>query len=87
MLRSVFAGVFLPLTFFPTALQKVMFFLPFQFLTFVSVKVFIGNYELAGFTLTIPGIVCVQALAVLCMWLVTELLWRLAIHKFSGVGA
>ena len=87
MLRSVFAGVFLPLTFFPAVLQKIMFFLPFQFLTYVPVRVFVGNYELAGITLTIPEIVGVQALAVLCMWAITELLWRLAIHRFTGVGA
>jgi ABC-2 type transport system permease protein len=87
IMRSVFAGVFLPLTFFPVVLQKILFFLPFQFITYVPIKVFIGAYELAGMTLSIPQIVGIQALAVVFMWAVTELLWRMAIHKFAGVGA
>ncbi len=87
LLRDICAGVFIPLPFFPPVVQKVLFFLPFQFITYVPVRVFLGSYELAGMHYSIPQIVGLQALAVLVMAVVTELLWRLGISQFTGVGA
>ncbi len=87
LFRDVLAGVFIPLSFFPPIFQKVMFFLPFQFITYVPVRVFLGSYELGGITLTLPGIVAVQGLAVLVMWGVSALVFRLGIRRYTGVGA
>jgi ABC-2 type transport system permease protein len=87
LLRDVCAGMFIPLSFFPEALQKVMFFLPFQFITYVPTRVYIGSYELAGQAFTIPQIVGLQGIAVCIMWLISELLWRMGIRRFTGVGA
>ncbi len=85
--RDFLAGTFIPLSFFPGVVQKVMFFLPFQFLTYVPVRVFIGRYELAGISLQLPQIVGIQALAVLVMWAVSTMLFRLGIRRYTGVGA
>jgi ABC-2 type transport system permease protein len=82
----VLRGSFIPLVFFPDAVQKVLFFLPFQYAMYVPVRVFTGSYELAGWTFAIPRIVGIQALAVLGMFLVTEILWRLGVRRFTGVG-
>lgn len=87
ILRDISAGALIPLSFFPDVLQKIMFVLPFQFIIYVPTRVFIGSYELAGWTLGIPQIVGLQALAIGGMWLVSELLWRLGIRRFTGVGA
>lgn len=87
ILRDVCAGVFIPLSFFPEALQKLMFFLPFQYIIYVPARVFIGSYELAGHTLSIPLVVMLQGVVVIVMWLLSGLLWRLGIRKFTGVGA
>lgn len=87
ILRDVCAGMFIPLSFFPLPLQKVMFFLPFQFITYVPTRVFIGSYELAGVSLGIPQVVILQGVAVLLMWLLSDVLWRLGIRRFTGVGA
>ena len=84
--RDVCSGVFIPLVFLPDAFQKLLFFLPFQFVTYVPIRVFLGSYELGDIRLTIPQIVGVQALAVLAMMLFSEVLWRLGIKKFTGVG-
>lgn len=86
LVRDVTAGVFVPLTFFPEAMQKVLFFLPFQFMQYVPVRVFIGEYELAGVSMSIPEIVGLQAVAVLVMWGVSEVMVRLGMRKFTGVG-
>ncbi len=85
--RDVLAGTLVPLSFFPGAIQKLMFFLPFQFITYVPVRVFTGSYELAGVSLGIPQVVGVQAIAVLIMWAVSGLLFRLGIRRYTGVGA
>jgi len=86
LLKDISAGLFVPLSFFPEQLQKVLFFLPFQFISYVPTRVFIGDYELAGIKLSIPAIVGVQAGAVAAMAAVTLLLYHIAIRRFSGVG-
>ncbi len=87
VVRDLFAGSFLPLTLFPEIIQKVLFFLPFQFVTYVPTRVFIGSYELAGMKLSIPEVVGLQAAAVLLMFAVYKLLWYFGIKRFTGVGA
>lgn len=86
LVRDVTAGVLVPLTFFPEIVQKVLLFLPFQFMQYVPVRVFVGSYELAGITLSIPQIVGLQALAVLLMCGLSSVLIRLGMRKFTGVG-
>lgn len=87
LLRDICSGVFLPLSFFPDIMQKVMFVLPFQFIGYVPVRVCIGSYELGGVTLGIPQIVGIQALAVIIMFLFTLMFSRLGVKRFTGVGA
>lgn len=85
--RDVLAGTLVPLTFFPEILQKVFLFLPFQFMTYVPVRVFIGSYDLAGISMSVPEVVGLQAVAVLVMFGLSEVLCRLGVRKFTGVGA
>jgi ABC-2 type transport system permease protein len=86
LLRDVFTGVLIPLTFFPGAIQKILLYLPFQYISYVPVRVFLGSYELAGIKIGIPQIVALQAAAVLIMWAVSEAIWRLGIKRFIAVG-
>jgi ABC-2 type transport system permease protein len=87
LLRDIMAGSFLPLSLFPLPAQKIFFFLPFQYATYVPTKVILGSYELGGINLSLPQIVGCQALAVLGMWLGSELLWRAGARRYTGVGA
>lgn len=86
-LRDISAGVLIPLSFFPEGVQKVLLLLPFQFISYVPTRVFIGSYELAGVHLSIPEIVGVQALVTAAMFLLTQILWKAGIKRFTGVGA
>ena len=86
-LRDLSAGTLLPLVFFPRGMQKVLFYLPFQFITYAPIRVFIGHYELAGVSLSIPEVVGLQFLAVLVMYGLYRLLWYFGIKRFTGVGA
>ena len=46
LMRDICSGVLVPLTLFPGFLQKVFFFLPFQYITYVPIRVFIGSRRL-----------------------------------------
>ena len=87
LFRDIMAGSLLPLSLFPLPIQKVMFFLPFQFISYVPVRVFLGRYELAGMSPALPVIVGVQAVAVMVMWMLSGLLFRLGVRRYTGVGA
>ncbi|MBN2736640.1 MAG: ABC-2 family transporter protein [Spirochaetales bacterium] len=82
----LFRGVLIPLVFFPDMIQKILFFLPFQFASYVPVRVFIGSYILGGMSFSIPEIVGIQAIAVVIMFFITKILWLLGARKFTGVG-
>jgi ABC-2 type transport system permease protein len=86
IVSMVLRGSFIPLVFFPDIIQKILFFLPFQYAMYVPVRVFTGSYDLAGWSFSLPQIVGIQALAVVGMFLITEVLWRLGIRRFTGVG-
>ncbi len=86
LFRDALAGVFVPLCLFPVVVQRVLFFLPFQFITYVPVRVFIGEYSLAGVTLDLAHIVCVQAVAVAIMGGIAVAIYRRGMRRYTGVG-
>jgi ABC-2 type transport system permease protein len=87
LLASAFSGVLIPLTFFPKWIQYLMFLLPFQYTAYVPAMVFTGTYRLAGIELSIPAVVGVQAGMLLLTIAFSELFYRLAIRRFTAVGA
>lgn len=87
LLSGVFSGVFIPLVFFPKALQKLLFFLPFPYMSYVPVMVFTGEFFLADIQMEIPVIVGIQGLAVFITIVLSEIIYRASICRFNGVGA
>lgn len=87
LLQNIFSGSLIPLVFFPDALQKLLFFLPFQYISYVPTMVFTGKYTLGNISLSIPQIVGIQAIAVLVTALVCEILYKISMKRFTGVGA
>ena len=87
LVDSVFSGMLIPLVFFPKPFQVVQLFLPFQYTSYVPASVFLGRYSLGGMDLSIPAIVGCQAAAVLVMYLLSEIMYRAAMKRFTAVGA
>lgn len=85
--KDVCSGIFLPLTLFPNDIQRLLFVLPFQFISYVPARVFMGSYELAGITMSIPQVVGLQAVMVAVTFLLNRLIWFFGIKRFTGVGA
>lgn len=81
------AGAILPLDIFPEPVQKILFYLPFQYIGYVPARVYMGSYELAGKTISIPHVVSLQAVFVIITYVVYRLLWRAGINRFTGVGS
>lgn len=79
-------GGFLPLSIFPQTFQKIFFFLPFQFVSYVPAQAFIGRYTLAGITLAPAQIFLYGVLQVTLLFLIVLLCWRISIKKYCGVG-
>jgi len=87
LVGSVFSGMLIPLVFFPLPLQVIQFFLPFQYTAYVPAMVFLGQYTLGDIQLPTPAVVGIQAIAVLTVFLVSELMYNAAMKKFTAVGA
>jgi ABC-2 type transport system permease protein len=87
LMQSVFSGALIPLVFFPVAIQKALFFLPFQYTLYVPSMVCAGTYSLGGISMSVPGIVLIQGAAVLAAALLNEALYRASMRRFTGVGA
>lgn len=87
LLSGIFSGVFIPLVFFPAGLQKLLFFLPFPYMSYVPVMVFTGEFILADIRMGIPAIVGIQGLAVAITALLSEAVYRASMRRFNGVGA
>jgi len=86
LLSSICSGVIIPLSFMPLAIQKIMIFLPFQYAFYVPIKIFTGNYELAGVNISIPMLLCLQAVIVLIFAFLTKVVEKEGIKKYTGVG-
>jgi ABC-2 type transport system permease protein len=86
MISAFFAGGFIPLSFFPDALQKIQFYLPFQYILYVPAMVWTGQYTLGGVNYALPQIVLIQALAVAVMFMFSKMVGLLAMKRFTGVG-
>ena len=87
LIAQVFSGVLIPLVFFPEGVQKCLFFLPFQYTGYVPAMVWTGRYVMGGISLAIPQIVGIQAVAVLVVYGISEIIYRLSMKQFTGVGA
>jgi len=79
LLSGVLSGVLIPLTFFPQWVQKIQFFLPFQYTVFVPAMVFTGNFT--------PRLILYQAIAAIIIYIISEIVYRRAMIRFNDVGA
>ena len=87
ILTRVCSGSLFPLTLLPKSIQALAFILPFQFTIYVPSMVFSGHYSLGGLSLSLPGIVGVQAIYALVLMCVSEALFRMGMKRFTAVGA
>lgn len=79
---KIFGGTVVPLWFYPAALAKISGFLPFQYMSFMPINIFLGK---------ISGLEAGQALLVAALWLLglgllSSVMWRSAVRRLSVNG-
>lgn len=75
-------GAFIPLTFFPGWLQTICFALPFKFLAYVPMQLYLGR---------LTGAETTRAFLEAAVWLLaliglTQLVWQRGLRRYEGVG-
>ncbi len=87
LLGNIFSGALIPLSFFPEAVQRIMMFLPFQYTNYIPAMVWTGNNSIGEMGMTIPQAVMLQGIAVIAAALLSEVIYRTSIKRFTAVGA
>ena len=81
-LLKLLSGQLIPLAFFPSSVRELFIFMPFAGLVYTPSMAFLGMYQ--GQTLVFH--LLIQAFWVVFLWGVTQLLWRVAIHRVTIMG-
>lgn len=79
-------GMVIPISFFPSVLEKVLFFLPFQYTLYVPSSIFAGKYQLAGYSMDPSTMVLLGLGYAVVLGIGVIFAWRKALDKFTGVG-
>jgi len=76
------SGALLPLTFFPAWAQNVLAYLPFMYVRFVPIQIYLGNYGLLGAFKHIG----IQVFWIAAFASIALLVEKRAFKKFAGAG-
>ena len=87
LLTSVCSGALFPLLLLPPGLQRLIFFLPFQFTSYVPCMIYAGRYSLGAFSMGMEAALALQAAYVLGFWGLSEVLYRAGMKRYTAVGA
>ena len=81
-LLELFSGLLLPISFFPEAFQKVLQFLPFQYISYVPLLLYLGKIKGMGIFRALG----LQLFWVAAMLAVGDALWRWSSRKITIQG-
>ncbi|MFH0906078.1 MAG: ABC-2 family transporter protein [archaeon] len=86
---ELLAGGLVPITLFPNFLQKALDYLPFKYLIFSPIEIYLGKYTTNfsnGFTNSVYFVYLMQILWCVVLYIIIKLMYKQAIKRFSGVG-
>lgn len=87
LFAQIFSGALIPLNFFPSSIQYLMMFLPFQYTNYITAMIWTGGGNIGGIDLSVPQAVLLQGIAVIVAYLLSELVYRTSMKRFTAVGA
>lgn len=82
VLIIVCAGYLMPLVLMPTFLAKILIFLPFAYIIYFPILAFMGKFSVFG----LLQIIGTQAVWLFVFYGLYQLLWRMGVKRYSGVG-
>ena len=81
-LLELFSGLLLPISFFPHAAQRLLAAMPFQYISYVPVLIYLGKISGAG----IWAALGLQLFWVAALLLVGDMMWRWSSRKITIQG-
>lgn len=84
--RNLLSGLIIPLSFYPEAIQRVFFFLPFQHVFYVPSTAYIGNYALTSWDVTIWHSIALGFAELGVLTALLYALWTIGEQRYEGVG-
>lgn len=82
MIEKVFSGEFAPLTLYPIFMQTIAFALPFKYLYFIPISLYLGNLSVEeGIYEIIKGIAWLGIF--LCLLII---MWKRGLRRYEGSG-
>jgi ABC-2 type transport system permease protein len=82
MLVEVFSGVMIPITFFPGWVQGVLFWLPFKYIAYVPLRIYLGMEPLSK----VHQGVLLQIMWIVIIYVAGQVIWHFGIRKLEIQG-
>lgn len=76
------SGGMIPLTFFPQSLQYVSHFLPFEYIRYVPIQIYLGEFSRLG----VLGQLGLQLVWIVLLYFLSKAVYQKAFKQFAGAG-
>lgn len=76
------SGGMIPLSFFPVWTQYVSHFLPFEYIRYVPIKIYLAEYSVIGVLLQLG----LQVVWIVLLYLLSQFVYKRAFKQFAGAG-
>jgi len=81
-LLELFSGLLLPISYFPEVFQKVFKFLPFEYISYIPVLLYLGNIKGSAIATSLG----LQLLWIIVLFAVGHVMWRWSSRKITIQG-
>lgn len=82
VIMEVVAGAIIPLSFFPHLVQKIFLLLPFPFLIYLPMRIYLGKIPLGE----VPMALVQEAIWIVALAMVNVIVWKKGIRQYVAMG-
>jgi ABC-2 type transport system permease protein len=82
VIMEVIGGAIIPLSFFPIILQKIFLLLPFPFLIYLPMRIYLGKIE----TDMVPLELLKEAGWIVCLAFLNSIVWKKGVRQYVAMG-
>lgn len=76
------SGGMIPLTFFPESIQTILHYLPFEYLRFVPINIYLNTYSSIGVLIRVG----IQIIWIVALYMLSIVIYKRAFKQFAGAG-
>jgi ABC-2 type transport system permease protein len=82
VIMEVVGGAIIPLSFFPEVVQKLFLRLPFPFLIYLPMRIYLGKMPLGQ----VPVLLAKEAIWIVALAMVNVVVWKQGIRQYVAMG-